>query len=217
MVCKMPLLAGLLCLAGAVRMENGQVEEMTEEVIDCSNLEVPPDGAFVKWTKFSEDKPFVDIDGVYKQNTHLGYVKNVEYDDCFKHFVFFPKKGRFAPVKQHRGLHVCYASTDEFCQVPDGSKVWNYAKNEVPKRCKAELCRMAKSREWKAKNSWLSNLLKSKWDRTLTKEQGIGYEDAFTKCWDANSFSDERPDFDDFARGYGLETSKSTFNEKACK
>eukprot|EP00438_Fugacium_kawagutii_P010466 Skav233004 [mRNA] locus=scaffold387:479388:480026:- [translate_table: standard] len=212
----MSILAGLLLyLAGAVRMENGYMEETTEEmVVDCSNLDPPPDGAFVKWTKFSEDQPFVDIDGVYKRNAHLGYVKNLEYDDCFKHFVFFPKKGRFAPVKQHEGLHVCYASLDEFCQVPDGSKVWNYAKKEVPKRCKGELCRM-----WKAKqHSWsiVSKFLKTKWDRA-TNEKGIGYEDAFKKCWDENSFSDLQPDFDDFARHYDVETSKATFNEKACK
>ena len=187
----------------------------SDEPVDCSNLAPAPLEAFVKWTHFSEDKPFVD-EGQLKQNTHKWYAKGINYADCLKYFIYFPQYDKFAAVKQHQGLHVCYVPTNQFCDQPKGGELWNYAIKAVPEKCKAELCKVAKSGEWSEKRNWLSWLKKKSWPRTLPN--GMGFEDVFKKCWHGpKAFGDLLPDFNDFMKRYNLQTPSGSFNKKACE
>eukprot|EP00435_Cladocopium_sp_Y103_P015159 s1980_g3.t1 len=204
-----------LGLAVAVRMES---ETVAVEVVDCEELEPAPEKAKLVWRQFSEDKAFVD-EGKLRHNVYKWHAKGIKYDDCSKYFMYWQKYDCFVALKQHQGLHMCYNPESKICKTPKGGKIWNYAVKAVPEKCKAELCHIAETGEWKAKKkSWLSWAKKKKpWPRTLPGHKGIGFADVFKKCWHGpEAFGDLLPNLDEFVKRYDLQTASGTFNEEVC-
>ena len=208
-------------LAVAVRMESETVAIEEVDVVDCEDLEPAPEEAKLVWTHFSEDKAFVD-EGKLRQNVYKWHARGVKYEDCSKYFIYWQKYDCFVALKQHQGLHMCYNPENKICKTPKGGKIWNYAAKAVPEKCMAELCHTAKSGRWKAKkNSWISwvstKIKKKPWPRTLPKEEGIGFADAFEKCWHGPEvFGDLLPNLDEFVKRYDLQKASGYFNEEAC-
>lgn len=54
------------------------------------------------------------------------------------------------------GLTHVLQSRKQHLQNPEGRQDMELGRNGEPEKCKAELCHMAESSQWKAKNSWLS-------------------------------------------------------------